>query len=101
MPVFRRRGTLAVAGVSFEVSPVETFAIAGESGSGKTTPARAVNRLHETSNGSVRFYGQRMDRLSSMTMTIHGREMAMMFQDPAGSLSPRMKVGDLGARTLP
>ncbi len=94
-PVYRRQEILAVAGVSFEVCPGETFAIVGESGSGKTTLARAVNRLQAISNGSVSFDGQRMDRLSPLAMKPLRREMAMMFQDPVGSLSPRMKVGDL------
>ncbi len=94
-PVFRRQEILAVAGVSFEVSPGETFAIVGESGSGKTTLARAVNRLQAVSKGSVSFEGQRMDRLSPKAMKPLRREMAMMFQDPVGSLSPRMKVGDI------
>ena len=93
--IFRRREILAVAGVSFDVKAGETFALVGESGSGKTTLARAVNGLQAISNGSVRFDGLRVDGLSTSAMRPLRREMAMMFQDPVGSLSPRMKVGDL------
>ena len=94
-PMLQRRDILAVAGVSFDVSPGETFALVGESGSGKTTLARAVNGLQAVSNGSVSFGGQRIDGLTARASKPLRREMAMMFQDPVGSLSPRMKVGDL------
>ena len=94
-PMLRRQDILGVAGVSFDVSPGETFALVGESGSGKTTLARAVNGLQSITNGSVHFDGQRIDTLSASAMKPLRRDMAMMFQDPVGSLSPRMKVGDL------
>lgn len=94
-PMLRRRDILAVAGVSFDVSPGETFALVGESGSGKTTLARAVNGLQAISNGSVSFGGRRIDGMTARASKPLRREMAMMFQDPVGSLSPRMKVGDL------
>lgn len=94
-PVTRRRTILAVAGVSLDVHPGETFALVGESGSGKSTLARAVNRLQDASGGSVVFEGQRIDGLGRQAMKPLRRRMAMMFQDPSGSLSPRMKVRDL------
>lgn len=94
-PMLRRRDILAVAGVSFDVSPGETFALVGESGSGKTTLARAVNGIQAISNGSVSFGGRRIDGMTARASKPLRREMAMMFQDPVGSLSPRMKIGDL------
>ena len=94
-PIVRRQSIRAVAGVSFDVKPGETFALVGESGSGKTTLARAINRLQETSGGTVTFEGQRIDTLNRRAMKPLRQRMAMMFQDPAGSLSPRMRVGDL------
>ena len=94
-PLLNRQEILAVAGVSFDVKPGETFALVGESGSGKTTLARAINGLQPISDGSVQFDGQRIDTLSAGAMKPLRRDMAMMFQDPVGSLSPRMKVGDL------
>lgn len=90
-----RGAILGVAGVSFDVRPGETFALVGESGSGKTTLARAINGLQEISNGSITFDGDRIDGLSKARMKPVRKRMSMMFQDPVGSLSPRMTVGDL------
>ncbi len=94
-PLVRRQSILGVAGVSFDVSAGETFALVGESGSGKTTLARAINGLQSISGGEVTFEGRRIDELSTAAMKPLRQRMAMMFQDPVGSLSPRMKVGDL------
>ncbi|NOD35788.1 MULTISPECIES: ABC transporter ATP-binding protein [unclassified Ruegeria] len=91
----RRNSILGVAGVSFEVNRGETFALVGESGSGKTTLARAVNGLQEISAGSITFEDQRIDELDPRAMKPVRKRMSMMFQDPVGSLSPRMTVGDL------
>ncbi len=91
----RRSSILGVAGVSFSVRRGETFAIVGESGSGKTTLARAINRLQGISAGTITFEGQRIDLLDRQAMKPLRRRMSMMFQDPVGSLSPRMTVGDL------
>lgn len=90
-----RSAILGVAGVSFSVRPGETFALVGESGSGKTTLARAVNGLQAISEGSITFDGQRIDTLNKSQMKPVRKRMSMMFQDPVGSLSPRMTVGDL------
>ncbi len=94
-PLMRRRSILGVAGVSFDLHSGETFAIVGESGSGKTTLARAINGLQAISTGSIRFDEQRIDTLGARSMKPLRRRMSMMFQDPVGSLSPRMKVGNL------
>ena len=93
--LMNRSSILGVAGVSFDVRPGETFALVGESGSGKTTLARAINGLQEISTGSITFDGQRIDGLGKGQMKPIRRRMSMMFQDPVGSLSPRMTVGDL------
>jgi len=90
-----RNSILGVAGVSFDVHAGETFALVGESGSGKTTLARAVNGLQKVSKGSIIFDGHQIDTLSKREMKGIRRDMSMMFQDPIGSLNPRMKVGDL------
>ena len=91
----RRSAILGVAGVSFEVNRGETFALVGESGSGKTTLARAINGLQAISAGAITFENQRIDSLDRRAMKAVRRRMSMMFQDPVGSLSPRMTVGDL------
>ncbi len=90
-----RSSILGVAGVSFDVRRGETFALVGESGSGKTTLARAINGLQEISQGSITFEGNRIDTLGKAAMKPIRKRMSMMFQDPVGSLSPRMTVGDL------
>lgn len=94
-PAWRRQSIQAVAGVSFALQRAQTFALVGESGSGKTTLARAINGLQRIHGGSVTFDGQRIDQLDDAQMKPYRRRMAMMFQDPVGSLSPRMKVNEL------
>lgn len=91
----KRNAILGVAGVSFDVRPGETFALVGESGSGKTTLARGINGLQQISQGEIHFDGERIDGLDKARMKPIRRRMSMMFQDPVGSLSPRMTVGDL------
>lgn len=94
-PIHRRSTILGVAGTTFSIHPGETFALVGESGSGKTTLARAVCGLQKAAGGSVTFEGRRIDRLDARARKPVRQRMAMMFQDPIGSLSPRMRVGDL------
>lgn len=84
-----------VAGVSFSIARGETFALVGESGSGKTTLARAINGLQETSAGSIVFEDETLTGLSNARLKPVRRRMSMMFQDPVGSLSPRLTVGAL------
>ena len=81
----------AVDGVSLRVREGETLGIVGESGSGKSTLARALLRL-EHSTGEIVFEGQRIDALNRNQMRPLRREMQIVFQDPFGSLSPRMSV---------
>jgi oligopeptide/dipeptide ABC transporter ATP-binding protein len=87
----------AVDGLSYALSTGSTLAVIGESGSGKTVSARAVmGLLPETAavSGSVRFQGQELLGLSDREMRHHrGADIAMVFQDPARSLNPTMRVG--------
>lgn len=87
------RRVQAVAGVSLQLNPGETLAVVGESGSGKTTLARAINGLVPLAGGEVHFDGQALHE--SPDWKAVRRRMAMMFQDPTGSLSPRKTVADL------
>ncbi|HUF43844.1 MAG TPA: dipeptide/oligopeptide/nickel ABC transporter ATP-binding protein, partial [Aestuariivirgaceae bacterium] len=82
----------AVAGVSFAIEPGETYALVGESGCGKTTLARAINGLVPASCGSIRFNGAEIVGRSDRALRSTRREVAMVFQDPVGSLSPRLPV---------
>jgi oligopeptide transport system ATP-binding protein len=96
---FHHRGTsvAAVSGVSFSAWPAQTLAIVGESGSGKTVTCRAILGLlppaaHVT--GSARFDGTELLGLIDRQMRKHrGPDLAMVFQDPARSLNPTMRVG--------
>lgn len=83
----------AVAGISFTVRKGETFALVGESGSGKSTLARAINGLVPAQTGSsFRFDGTELTTLSPAEFRSRRKHMVMMFQDPVGSLSPRLAV---------
>ena len=81
----------AVDGVSLRVRAGETVGVVGESGSGKTTLGLALLRL-EKSRGTIRFDGRAIDGLAGKVLRPLRREMQIVFQDPFGSLSPRMSV---------
>jgi microcin C transport system ATP-binding protein len=84
----------AVDGVSVELRKGETLGVVGESGSGKTTLGLAILRLI-SSQGPIVFLGKQLQGLKFKEMRPHRREMQIVFQDPYGSLSPRMSVSDI------
>ena len=85
----------AVDDVSFDVFPGETFGLVGESGCGKTTTGRAILRLVEPTSGQVVFNGKDVLKLNGGQLKPLRRDLQIMFQDPFGSLDPRMPVGDI------
>ncbi|MDW6023680.1 ABC transporter ATP-binding protein [Mesorhizobium sp. BAC0120] len=85
----------AVCGVSFDIRRGETLGLVGESGSGKSTVARAIIGLRPPMSGSISFEGREITGLSPNERKLYLRRMAMMFQDPVGSLSPRLTVRSL------
>jgi oligopeptide/dipeptide ABC transporter ATP-binding protein len=91
------REVRAVNGVSYTIEPGKTLAIIGESGSGKTVGCRAIMGLlpdNTAVSGSARLRGSELIGLSDAALRRHrGQDMAMVFQDPARSLNPTMKVG--------
>ena len=89
----------AVDGISIAVREGETVGVVGESGSGKTTLGLALLRLIG-SQGPIVYLGQRLDGLSSKEMRPLRRNLQIVFQDPYGSLSPRMSVAEIVAEGL-
>jgi len=89
----------AVNDVNFQVRQGETLGIVGESGSGKTTIGMALLKL-VTSKGAVQFGGKRTDVMDQKQFRPLRREIQIVFQDPFGSLSPRMSIGQIIAEGL-
>ena len=90
----------AVDGVSFALRRGETFGLVGESGCGKSTTALAVLRMLEPTAGRIVFEGEDVTHLGPARMRPIRRRMQMVYQDPFGSLNPRMKVRDIVGEPL-
>ncbi|UFN48323.1 ATP-binding cassette domain-containing protein [Roseomonas sp. OT10] len=90
----------ALAGVSIALNRGETLAVVGESGCGKSTLARALVRLIDLDSGQIDFEGQDVRRLAGEALRRFNRRVQMVFQDPYGSLNPRMTVGETLAEAL-
>ncbi|MGI4953123.1 MAG: ABC transporter ATP-binding protein [Janthinobacterium lividum] len=89
-----RPGVRALAGVTLSVARGETLAVVGESGCGKSTLARALVGLVPLDGGQVVFDGQDALALNGAGRRAYNRRVQMVFQDPYGSLNPRMSVGE-------
>jgi oligopeptide transport system ATP-binding protein len=85
---------IALRDVSFDVARGETLGIVGESGCGKSTLARCLVRLHEVDDGEIVFEGEDVLAHRGDARRRYNRSVQMVFQDPNGSLNPRMTVGE-------
>ena len=90
----------AVDDVSLTIEVGETLALVGESGSGKSTLGRLVLRLIEPTSGKVYFEGRDLLAATSTELQRARREMQIIFQDPFGSLDPRLRVDDIIAEPI-
>jgi len=89
----RRRRHKALSRVSFAFSAGERLGVVGESGSGKSTLARLIAALDAPDEGDILFQGTSLASLSRAQMRQYRKQVQIVFQDPYGSLDPRMKVG--------
>jgi len=90
----------AVDGISFDIPRGKTVGLVGESGSGKTTTGRAIARLVPITAGSVHYQGRDLATLSRRDFFAYRKKIQVIFQDPFGSLNPRMTIYSIIAEPL-
>ena len=90
----------AVDDVSFSIKKGETLGLVGESGCGKTTTGRCILQLYKPTAGEIIYEGRNLMELDGKTMRAMRRQIQVIFQDPYGSLNPRMTCGDIVGEPL-
>ena len=89
-----KRTLYAVNGVSFDLAAGETLGLVGESGCGKSTLGKALVRLEKPASGSIKLAGKELATLSGRALRKSRGDIQMIFQDPYGSLNPRLKIAE-------
>ncbi len=88
----KREIVKAIDGISFDIKKRETLSLVGESGCGKTTTGKVILRILDPTSGSIFFEGKDITKLSRKEMMKYRKKMMIIYQDPFGSLDPRMTV---------
>jgi len=96
----KRAAVRALNGVTLSLAKGETLAVVGESGCGKSTLARTLVRLVELDAGRIHFAGEDVRALHGDALRRYNRQVQLVFQDPYGSLNPRMTVGEVLGEAL-
>ncbi len=93
--IFEKEQTLrAVDGINFHIDKKEILGLVGESGCGKTTTGKALLRIHEPTTGTITYDNTDITHLSYKEMLPYRKKMSIIYQDPYGSLNPRMSIGE-------
>lgn len=100
--IFSRKTKMirAVDGISFSLHKGQTFGLVGESGCGKSTTGRSILRLIKITAGEILYQGKDIDGYARQEIMQYRREVQAVFQDPYGSLNPRMRVGEFIAEPM-